>query len=100
MDLLHKLYTTNFCTTSKIYENLIFVQLLKIAKNGNIDLTGEKQHGFKQGRSKISRALDNDEYFLLGSLDLSSAFNVINRNLLYKRMDIMGLPPDIIGLIF
>ena len=52
-------------------------------------MTGEKQHGFKQGKSTftaglalqslITRALDNDEYFILGSLDLSAAFDVINR---------------------
>ena len=36
---------------------------------------------------------------MLGRLNLSSAFDVINRDLLYQRMDFMGLPPDIIGLI-
>ena len=45
-------------------------------KMGNIDLTGEAQHGFKSERSTvtaamaiqsmISRALDNDNYFVLG----------------------------------
>ena len=36
---------------------------------------------------------------MLGSLNLSSAFDIINRDLLYKRMDFMGLPPNSIGLI-
>ena len=47
--------------------------------------------GFKQGKSTITaglaiqsliaRALDNDEYFVLGSLDLSVAFDVVVREL-------------------
>ena len=41
----------------------------------------------------------NDEYFILGSLDLSAAFDVINRGLLFDRMKTMGLPTDVIDLI-
>ena len=58
----------------------------------NFDLTGKKQHGFESGRSTITaglalqsliaRALDNDEYYVMGSLDLSTAFYVVDRNLL------------------
>ena len=58
----------------------------------NFDLTGKKQHGFKSGRSTITaglalqsliaRALDNDEYYVMGSLDLSTAFYVVDRDLL------------------
>ena len=67
------------------------------------------QHGFKTSRSTvttglaiqslIARAIDNDEYFILGSLDLSAAFDVVNRNLLFERMKIMGLPQDVINLV-
>ena len=95
---------SNLCTMSKVYEKLILQQLLKIAKSSNVDLTGESQRGFKTGRSTvtaalqiqsmIARAIDQDEYNVLGSLDLSAAFDVVNRDLLFKRMDAMGLPDE------
>ena len=47
----------------------------------------------------IARALDNDEFVLVASLDLSSAFDVVNINLLLKRMRIIGLPPDVVDLV-
>ena len=50
-------------------------------------------------QSLIARALDNDEYFVLGSLDLSAAFDVVNRELLFKRMETMGMPTNIISLL-
>ena len=46
-------------------------------------------------QSLIARAVDNDEYYVLGSLDLSAAFDVVNRDLLFDRMTKMGLPNDI-----
>ena len=50
-------------------------------------------------QSLIARAVYNDEYFVLGSLDLSAAFDVVNRDLLFERMIKMGLPNDIVGLL-
>ena len=47
----------------------------------------------------ISRALDNDEYVAMASLDLSSAFDVVNVPLLIKRLRILGLPNDVTRLI-
>ena len=85
---------------SKIYEKLILQQLLKIAKLNKVDLTGDSQHGFKQERSTvtaaaaiqsmISRALDENNYYVLASLDLSAAFNVVNIKLLLKHLQLMG----------
>jgi hypothetical protein len=70
-----------------------------------VDLTRKGQHGFKRNRSTstlsaellsmISRSLDNDEFVLVSSLDLSSAFDVVNIDLLIKRLVILGLPDDI-----
>jgi hypothetical protein len=48
---------------------------------------------------RISRALNAGKYGLVPCLDLSSTFNVVNVNLLIKRLKIMGLPIDIIELI-
>jgi hypothetical protein len=100
---------SNLCTTSKIFEKLILQRIKKLEKFHNIDLTGKPQHGFKSNHSTmtaglkiqsvIARALNDDEYALMASLDLSSAFDVVNVDLLIKRLNIMGLPSDIICLI-
>ena len=50
-------------------------------------------------QSLISRALDEDNYALLASIDLSSAFDVVNVKLLIKRMRAIGLPEDLIILV-
>jgi hypothetical protein len=41
-----------------------------------------------------SRALNKMKYGLVSSLDLSCAFDVVNMNLLIKRLKISGLPND------
>ena len=63
-----------------------------------MDITNKGQHGFKTGKSTntaglivqslIARALDKDNYALLASIDLSSAFDVVNIKLLLKGMKI------------
>ena len=50
-------------------------------------------------QSLIARALDDNNFVLVASLDLSAAFDVVNVNLLLKRSKIVGLPDDIVGLI-
>ena len=82
---------------------------MEIQDETQTDLTKPGQHGFKKNQSTstlsvelqsiISRALDKDEYVLVASLDLSSAFDVVNIELLIKRMKIIGLPNDIIELV-
>ena len=47
----------------------------------------------------VARALDSNKYTLMASLDLSSAFDIVNIELLIKRLRIVGLPDDIINLI-
>ena len=84
----------NLCSSSKIFEKLILKRINEIQAENNTDITGENQHGFKQKRSTstlsvklqslIARALDEDKYVLVASLDLSSAFDVVNINLLIK----------------
>ena len=100
---------SNLCAISKIYEKLILGHLWDLANSENIDLTGENQHGFKKEKSTvsaalhlqstISRALDNNNYYALASLDLSSAFDIVNRELLYERLKIFGIPDDARQLI-
>jgi hypothetical protein len=50
-------------------------------------------------QSKIVRALNNDEYALLTSLELSAAFDLVNIDLLIKRLYLIRLPKDITDLI-
>ena len=76
-------------------------------KEGN--LFTDRQHGFRKGRStitvarilqmEIAKAMDDDKYIAVASLDLSAAFDVVNIELLLKRMSIVGLPMDVLALL-
>ena len=98
---------SNLCVPSKIFEKCILKRLEELANEGN--LFTEKQHGFRKGRStvtaarvlqlEIARAMDDDKYIAVASLDLSAAFDVVNIGLLLKRLEIMGLPKDILALL-
>ena len=73
------------------------------------NLAGKEQHGFTKGKSTataglvlqslIARALDDDHLVLLASLDLSAAFDIVNVELLVKRLRVIGLPNDIVSLV-
>ena len=105
----HNRPIANLCSTSKLFERLILKQIQKIETISNVDLTGTQQHGFKKSKSTatlglqiqslIARALDEGDYVLMASIDLSAAFDVVNINLLIDRLRIIGLPEDIVGLI-
>ena len=80
------------------------MHLKKLESDNNCDLTGTEQHGFKTKRSTntaglvlqsvLSHSLNNNNYALMASLDLSAAFDVVNIELLLKRLKNIGLPPD------
>lgn len=99
----------NLCSIAKIFEKCMLKRMLKVAEESGVDLTGEEQHGFKKNRSTvtaglslqhaISSALDEGQIAGCVSLDLSSAFDVVNQDLLIKRMKILGLPPDVCSLV-
>ena len=100
---------SNLCSCSKIFEKLILARINSLEISNNVDLTGKSQHGFKpkhstltaglQIQSLIARATDSDMSVLMASLDLSSAFDVVNVGLLLKRLEIIGFPPDVIELV-
>ncbi len=46
----------------------------------------------------ITHATDLNSYALMISLDLSAAFDLIDMNLLLKRLRIIGLPMDLVKL--
>ena len=94
---------------TKIFEKIMLKRMLHIGTQNNVDIMGASQHGFKANRStitcglalqsKIARLLDNDNYVIMASLDLSAAFDVVNHNLLLQRLMVMGFPRDIIELL-
>ena len=100
---------SNLCSVSKIFEKLILKRLEEIGEENGINLTGEQQHGFKKNRSTITagltlqsilaNALDEDEYAVMSSLDLSAAFDLVNHELLLTRLSKMGIPNDVIKLL-
>ena len=77
----------NLCALSKVFEKLV-LRLWEVSDEAKVDLTSKTQHGFKPNRSTIStaltiqsmisRALDEDRYAAIASLDLSAAFDVVN----------------------
>ena len=100
---------SNLCSLSKIFEKLIQLKLNYVAEINNIDLTNSRQHGFKTKHStvtamleiqnKLAKALDKNEFAALISVDLSAAFDVVDHDLLIKRMQTLNLPTKIINLL-
>jgi hypothetical protein len=99
----------HLCSTTKIFEKLILMRLTQLESLNEISLTGKSQHGFKKQHSTatlgltlqslIANALDENNYAIMASLDLSAAFDVVNTELLCKRLDIIGIPADVVSLI-
>jgi hypothetical protein len=99
----------NLCSSSKVFEKLILKRVLDIQEEAKIDLTRVNQHGFRRNMntttlslellSLIARAMDDDDYVIAASIDFSSAFDLVNVDLLLKRLRIIGLPSDLIELI-
>ena len=50
-------------------------------------------------QSFIANALDENNFALMASLNLSAAFDVVNMNLLLKRLDIIGIPSSVVSLL-
>ena len=85
---------------------LISLDIRKKLSCYKLDLTGKQQHGFKRNKSTatagallqsmIARAVDENCYVLMASLDLSMAFDLVNVELLLKRLKIMGFPRDLV----
>jgi len=98
---------SNLCVATKIFEKCILKHIGSLAEEGN--LFTERQHSFRKGRStisaarvlqrEISKAMDDNNYVAVVSLDLSSAFDVVNTELLLTHVTKMGLPQDVVGLL-
>ena len=108
-DVINYRPISNLCSTSKIFEKLILKRINEIEIECGIDITGSSQHGFKKSKSTetaglviqslITRALDRGEYSMMASVDLTAAFDVVNIDLLVRRLEIIGMPEDVVKLI-
>ena len=97
------------CSASKIFERLILNRITDLEFLNEVNIAGKQQHGFVKNKSTataglklqsiIARALDNNKYVLMASLDLSAAFDIVNVPLLVRRLGVVGLPNDVIELI-
>ena len=78
----------------------------EIDTKGNVDPNGKEQHSFKKKMSTdtvglvlqsiITNDLDMDDNVLMASLDNSAAFDIVNIDLLMKRLTILGLSDDVL----
>ena len=100
---------SNLSAITKVFERLILWRIQYIEKEENCDITGAAQHGFKKNRStetacldiqsRIAQECDKGNYVTMSSLDLSSAFDVVDQKLLIKRMEILGFPNEILLVV-
>lgn len=99
---------TNLCTLAKVFEKTIQSHLNNLQSLTGVNLFTDNQHGFTKNKSTISasmsikrkivKALDQNNVAALISLDLSAAFDVVNHDLLIKRLTIMGIPDSLVRL--
>ena len=100
---------SNLCSIAKIYERCILSDLEEIGEINEVDITGVNQFGFKKGcgtdtlalqlQKTIAEGLDRGKLVGMISLDLSAAFDVVNRPLLFERLRAAGIQKDVIKLI-
>ena len=100
---------SNLSSITKIFEKLILERIGEIGTRENTDLTGLSQHGFKKNcstdmaclelQSIIASHCDAGDFVAVCSLDLTSAFDVVNVKLLIKRLQIIGLPVQLVNVI-
>ena len=109
MDIENYRPISNLCSASKVFEKLILLKIQNLEKIHKIDITAKPQHGFKHKHSTctadltiqllLASALNDHNFAIMASLDLSAAFDVANIELLVKRLKIIGLPNDVVDLI-
>lgn len=101
---------SNLCAISKIYEKQILLYIGDLEKRAKIRLCGNSQHGFQKNRStnscllnlqlKIAKAMDDNKYCGVYSLDLTAAFDVLQPKLVNARLKQRGFPDQLVTLIY
>ena len=84
---------------SKILERLMYVRLLEFINENKI--LYKLQFGFREGHSpdlalmylvdKLSQSLENGEYVLGVFLDFSKAFDTVNHDILFQKLEVYGI---------
>ena len=100
---------SNLCSVTKNFEKLLLERIKEIERLEGVDLTGTFQHGFKTNKStetacleiqsRIAENCDENKYVAVATLDLTAAFDVVNIDLLLRRLVMMGLPNQITKII-
>lgn len=100
---------SNLCSLSKIFEKCILHYIENLQIRVKKDLTGDWQHGFKRNRGTgmtllriqnyIATHLEQDSYVGLYSLDLSSAFDMLDRDCFEERLKSRGFPKHLTKIL-
>lgn len=93
---------SNICSLSKIYEKCLLAYIEDLEDRSGVDLTGKWQNGFKKNRgtntailllqNKIAHHLEQGQFVGMYTLDLSSAFDMLDKNCFKERLERRGLP--------
>ena len=88
---------------TKVYKKLLLPRFQEIQEKENVDLTGKRNFSTETAcleiQTKLSNACDSGGFAALAFLDLTATFAVVDRNILRKRLKIMGIPVQLIHLL-
>jgi len=101
---------SNISSLAKIFERII-LQTIKVEQLfGEEDFVGDSQHGFKEGhstitaaitlQSKIAECMDRNKLCAVTALDMSAAFDLLDAEVLKRRMNYQGYPHQIVNLVY
>ena len=95
------------CNICKLYLKLIEGKLKKTVEDGN--LLGDLQNGFRKGRrgsdnlfildTLITLAKKNNSELFVAFLDITKAYDRVNRTILWQKLRLMGIPEKIIRIL-
>lgn len=101
---------SNLCSLSKVFEKCILEYIDDLQMRAGVDLTGDWQHGFKKKRgtttallclqNKLAKQLEKGKYAAIYSLDLSSAFDMLDAENFRNRITNRGLPRHLTDILF
>ena len=92
---------------SKILEKAVFLQIMDYMENNK--LLHPSHHGFRAGRSTVTaliemhdiwlEALDRKEISAMVMLDLSAAFDVVNHDILLRKLSVYGFESSAVSWV-
>ena len=101
---------SNLPSIAKVFEKCLMSIMEGLKVQASEDLTSENQHGFKPGHStttatlsiqgRIAKAFSRKKHVLVITLDLSAAFDLLDKEKLKRRMLLMNYPNQLINVIY